>query len=138
MGYRIDSDTYESLVESVQVGSTSSGANVWNDGTAMAPWMQRPWAGREDRLMSQALELMEVPAEEIRKIKPIIPMTMFPDETIRYDRQSLTIGDALDVDRWKPTMRSWISGPSRAVRRADMQEDVWSGTMRNVSDNPMM
>jgi hypothetical protein len=139
MAIRIEQGDHDALRESIAAGSTSSGVLVYDDGTTTPPWIDRPWAGRESFITSEAMRLADVPAEEIRKIRPIVPQQLFPDIS-GYDRTPLTIDEVLSTDRWKPTVRSWISGPSRQVRRADMQEDLWSGSMRNVSStsNPMM
>lgn len=139
MAIRVEQGDHDALRESIAAGSTSSGALVFDDGETTPPWIDRPWAGREAFITSESLRLAMVPAEEIRKIRPIVPQTLFP-QIKGYDRTPLTIDEALSTDRWTPTVRSWISGPSRQVRRADMQEDLWSGSMRNVSStsNPMM
>jgi hypothetical protein len=136
---RVEQGDHDALRESIAAGSTSSGVLVYDDGETMPPWIDRPWAGREQFITSEAMRLAAVPADEIRKIRPVVPQQLFP-QTKGYDRTPLTIEETLSADRWSPTVRSWISGPSRQVRRADMQEDLWSGTMRNVSStsNPMM
>ena len=138
MAIRLDEEGYNKVVDAVQSGSTSSGARVYDDGVPQSPFINRPWAGREEFIMNEAMQIAQIPAEEIRKIKPIVPQTLFPDYNLRYDRQALTIDDALNADRWRPTVRSWISGPSRQVRRADMQEDLWSGSLRGASNNPAL
>ena len=53
-----------------------------------------------------------------------------------YDQTPLTISDVLDTDRWTPTIRSWVSGTPRTPRRQDMQQDMWSGTLRSFNSSP--
>lgn len=137
MGYRIDPEGYSQLVDAVQAGSTSSGADVYDDGVR-SPYMDKPFSSREELLMNEGLRVAMVPAEEIRKIRPITPMAPFPDEGLAFDREALTIEEALDAKRWQPSMRSFVSGSTQVTNR-DVQEDVWSGTSRNTSSslNPM-
>jgi hypothetical protein len=141
MAIRVDPGGMEELYDAVASGATTSGALlVQENSVPVAPWIDRPWQGKEAYIVSEAMRLAEVPAEEIRKIRPATPMVLFPDPKIGYDREALTIEATFDIDRWSPNVRSWISGPSREVRRSDMQEDMWSGTSRNASTsvNPMM
>lgn len=140
MGYRIDPEGYESLVNAVGAGSTSSGASVVDDGIR-SPYTDEPFSsGRNEFLANEGLHMALVPADEIREIRPIVPQVLFPDEGIAYDRQALTISETLDTDRWAPTMRAFVSGPSKPRTRGEEQDDAWSGTMRNTSTsvNPMM
>lgn len=140
MGYRIDPEGYKALTDAVAAGNTSSGASVVDDGIR-SPYTEEPFsAGRNEFLASEGLQIALVPAEEIQQIRPIVPQVLFPDEGIAYDRQALTISETLDTDRWAPTMRAFVSGPSRPRTRGEEQDDAWSGTMRNASTsvNPMM
>lgn len=141
MAIRVDPGGMDELHDAVASGATTSGAMlVQGNSGPTAPWIDRPWQGKEAYIVSEAMRLAEVPAEEIRKIRPATPMVLFPDPQTGYDREPLTIEATFDIDRWGPTQRSWISGPSREVRRSDMQEDMWSGTLRGASSsvNPMM
>lgn len=139
MGVRIDPEGYAGLTDAVASGNMSSGATLYEDGRRPPPWETGPWAGRQEYIASEALQLASVPADTIRKIRPIVPQRLFPDEKVGFDRTPLTVEDALSTDRWSPTVRSWVSGSVRQIRR-DLEDDMWGGTMRNVSptSNPMM
>jgi hypothetical protein len=132
VAYRIDLAGYQQLVDSVAAGATTSGATVYDDGTTN-PFVDDPFARRQELYATEGLQIALVPAEEIQKIRPIVPQALFPDENVAYDREALTIEEAIDGSRWQPSMRAFVSGPSRPRLRRDEQEDVWSGTARNVS-----
>ena len=141
MAIRVDPGGMQELQDSVASGATSSGALIVQENSGpRAPWLDRPWQSKESFIVSEAMRLAEVPADEIRKIRPATPQTLFPDPESFYEREPLTIEATFDIERWSPSVRSWISGPSREVRRSDMQQDMWSGTSRNASAsvNPMM
>ena len=128
MVIRVDREIFDP----VGVGSTAGGNSHYEDGTQELPWQPRPFPTRNDFLASHALELMATPADLIRQQRPPMINELFPPE-FGYDQTPLTINDVLDTDRWAPQIRSWISGTPRQIRRADWQEDMWSGTERNVS-----
>ena len=134
----MDPEGYQQVVDAVVAGSTSSGADS-PVGGLRSPFMDQPWSRREELLMNESLRVALVPAEEIRKIRPIIPQAPFPDEGIAYDRTALTIEEAVDAKRWQPSMRAFVSGSSRPYAKGE-EDDAWSGAMRNVSSsvNPMM
>lgn len=132
MAYRIDLAGYQQLVDAVSTGSTTSGAMVYDDGVTN-PFVDDPFARRQELYATEGLQIALVPAEEIQQIRPIVPQALFPDENVMYDREALTIEEAVDTARWQPSMRAFVSGPSRPRMRRDEQEDVWSGTARNVS-----
>ena len=138
MGYRIDSEGYNATVAAVQAGSTSSGASVYDDGERSL-YRDKPDQSRQDLFMNEGLRMALIPADEIRDIRPMQPIVMFPDEGIAYDRQALTIAETLDAKRWEPNMRSYVSGTSKPRQRGDGEDDAFSGSLRNVSTsvNPM-
>lgn len=129
MSVRIDQESYGQLVDAVAAGTMSSGAQITEDGTRPPPWMDEPWAGRQEYLASESMKLAAVPREEIQKIRPVVPQQVFPDNGIGYDQTPLTIDMVFDALRWAPQPRSWISGTARE-RQSDM-----SGSMRNVSSS---
>ena len=86
--------------------------------------------------VTYAMQLMAVPADVIRQqVPPQPPGGLFP-QVEGYDPTELTIDDVLDTDRWKPTIRSWISGTVNKPRRQDFQQDMWSGTLRGFNASP--
>lgn len=127
----------EDFLDPIAVGSTASGGIVYDDGTRSGPWMDRPWKGREDYAVSEAMRQMVIPADVIRATRPPVPQTLFPP-VFGYDRTPVTIAEVLDTDRWAPNIRSWVAGTVRP-KRADLEEQFWSGTLRSVSpsSNPM-
>ena len=83
------------------------------------------------------MRLMAVPADVIRQTRPPMINELFPP-TFGYDDTPLTIGQVLDVDRWAPKVRSWVSGGPSAPRYSDQMEDMWSGTLRGFNSSPNM
>jgi hypothetical protein len=83
------------------------------------------------------MRLMGIPADAIRQIRPPMINELFPP-TFGYDTTPLTIDQVLDVDRWAPKIRSWVSGGPSAPRQVDQVEDQWSGTLRGFSASPNM
>ena len=137
MGYRIAREDWEAL-DSVAVSSTAGGLPVYHDGSTMPPWMDRPGQSKEQYIVSEAMRLMVVPADQVRAIRPVTERPPMPDQG--YVREPLTIEEVLDTDRWRPQVRSWISGVPLKPRRSDMVDDMFSGTARNIgmSANPML
>lgn len=99
------------------------------------PWQPRPFATKTELITSEALRLMEVPADAIRQIRPPFISELFPP-TEGYDQKPLTIDAVLETERWSPQIRSWVSGTPRKPRRVDQVEDQWSGTVRGFSASP--
>lgn len=135
MAVRVDREIFDP----VGAGSTGSGgASIYDDGAPSVyqrnPWQPRPFTTRSEYIVSEALRVMGVPADQIRQIRPPFINEPFPPQ-FGYDDTPLTIDHVLDTDRWSPTIRSWTSGVVSAPRRADLQEDQWSGTLRNVSSS---
>ena len=115
----------------------AGGASFSDDGTRTPPWQPRPFQSRTEYIVSEAMRLMSIPAEQIRQIRPPMLIDPFPP-IMGYDDTPLTIGEVLDTDRWAPTQRSWMSG-SVKPRHSDSQEDMYSGTARSFggSQNTM-
>jgi hypothetical protein len=135
---QIDRDSYGQLVDAVGAGNVSSGATLIEDGYQPPPWVDSPWAGRNEYLASEALQLAAVPVEEIQAIRPPVPQMLFPPEQ-KLNREPMTISDCFDTAGWAPTVRAWMSGPVAMPRRRDLEDTAWSGSLRNVSGqvNPM-
>lgn len=140
MAIRVDRDGFGTVDPAAVVGSRASGAQVYDDGTRPDPWVDRPWADRREIATSETLQLMAMPAEQIAKIRPPVPYVLFPDESLGFVNQPLTIEDVLTTERWTPQIRSWLSPTVRPRNRADFQDTAWSGTARgaSMSVNPML
>jgi hypothetical protein len=92
---------------------------------------KRPWGSREEFLVDQALAaaLAGTP-EEIRAMRPVAaPQQPFPDR-LGFRQQTWTVTEVLNVDRYTPSYRSWLSG--MPVRPSVMSDQSWSGTARNA------
>ena len=137
MAYRIAREDWQ-LLDPTASTSTAGGPPVYNDGTTTPPWMARPGQSKEQYIVSEALRLMVVPADQIRDIRPVSEHPPMP--TDGYIREPLTIEEILDVNRWQPQIRSWISGTPFKPRKSEVQEDMFSGTARNIGQtaNPML
>jgi hypothetical protein len=135
MVVRVDREIFDP----VGVGSTSGSVGmVYEDAVRPNPWEPRPFTTKSEYIVSEALRLMEVPAEVIRNLRPPVPIELFPPQLGYGPDQQLTISDVLQTDRWTPTIRSWTSGTPRVPRRVDTEQDMWSGTLRNFQSSPNM
>jgi len=137
MGYRIAREDWETL-DNVAVSSTAGGLPVYHDGSTSPPWFDRPGQSKEQYIVSEAMRLMTVPADQVRMIRPVTEHPEMPTEG--YVREPLTLTEILDTDRWAPQRRSWTSGVPLKPRKSDVQQDMFSGTARNIgmSANPML
>lgn len=140
MAIRVDKDGFGQTIDPGGVGQRSSGAQIYDDGKRNDPWVPGPWAGRNELAVSDTLRLMSIPSADIAAIRPPVPYVLFPDQELGFVPEALTIFDVLDVDRWSPRQRSWLSPTIRPSTRADYQEEAWSGTLRGASSsvNPML
>jgi hypothetical protein len=119
------------------VGSSDGSAGeVYEDGMRTAVWQPRPFATRNENVISEQLRLMSVPAEVIRQTRRPGIKELFPPQVGYGPDIALTINDVLDTNRWAPTIRSWVSGTPRIPRRVDTEEDFWSGTLRGFNSTP--
>jgi hypothetical protein len=134
MAIRVDREIFDA----VGAGSTAGGLQVYEDGTRQAPWQPRPFMSKTEYIVSNAMRLMAVPAEVIRQQVPPPPAGGLFPEQFGYDHTPLTIEEVLDTDRWKPQIRSWMSGVVRQPRHGDQVEDMWSGTLRGFNASPNM
>ena len=132
MAVRVDREVFDPAS-----GHSPGGAQVYEDGTRQDPWQPRPFTTKSEYIVSEALRLMQIPADEIRMMRPVVPQQLFPEQ-YGYDNTALTIDDVLDTDRWSPQIRSWVSGTPRQPRRVDAMEDMWSGTLRGFNASPNM
>ena len=132
MAIRVDREVFDPAS-----GHSPGGAQVYDDGSASAPWQPRPFSTKAEYIVSEAMRLMSVPAEVIRQTMPMQPQMLFPPIE-GYDHTPLTIEDVLQTDRWAPQIRSWVSGVPRQPRRVDIIEDAWCGTLRGFNASPNM
>lgn len=131
MAIRVDREVFDPTA----VGSTAGGGRFYDDGERTPPWQPRPFTTKTEYIVSEAMRLMAVPADEIRAIRPPFISELFPP-TDGYDTTPLTVEQVLETDRWAPKVRSWVSGGPSAPRRVDLIEDMWSGTLRGFSASP--
>lgn len=138
MTIRVDREGLDQFFDGVGIGSTGGGIPISDDGSRPEPWQERPWGSRDEGVASEVLQLMAIPSEQIRALRPPVPYQLFPDDRYGYDTTPLTIEMVLDTNRWAPQRRSWVSPDIRPYRRVDGAEDT-SASMRNVSptSNPM-
>jgi hypothetical protein len=135
MVVRVDREIFDP----VGVGSSDgSVGTVYDDGTRGNPWQPRPFSSKTEYIVSEAMRLMEVPADVIRGMRPPVPIELFPPTDGYGPKMPLTIEQVLQTDRWTPTIRSWTSGTPRTPRRVDTDIDNWSGTLRNFQSSPNM
>jgi len=132
MAIRVDREIFDP----VGAGSTAGGIQFTDDGSRQPPWQPRPFTTKTEYIVSEAMRLMAVPADVIRQIRPPLGDPFPP--IFGYDTTPLTIEQVLQTDRWAPKQRSWVSGGPSAPRRTDVQEDNWSGTLRDASSSPNM
>ena len=132
MAVRVDREVFDPAS-----GHSPGGAQIYDDGTRQDPWQPRPFTTKNEYIVSEALRLMQIPADVIRQMRPVVPQQMFPPQ-YGYNDTPLTIEDVLDTDRWSPQIRSWMSGTPRQPSRVDAMEDMWSGTLRGFNASPNM
>lgn len=131
MAVRVDREIFDA----VGAGSTAGGSQIDEDGIRQDPWQPRPFTTKNEYAVTEAMRLMAVPADVIRQQRPPVPIELFPQQ-FGYDDTPLTIEQVLETDRWAPTIRSWVSGTPRVVRKVDQVEDQWSGTLRGFNASP--
>ena len=123
------------ILDPVGAGSTAGGAEIQENAPQVNPWQPRPFTTKNEYIVSEAMRLMTVPADVIRKVRPPMINQLFPP-TQGYDQTPLTIQEVLQTDRWSPQIRSWVSGTPRIPRHVDQIEDQWSSTLRGFSASP--
>jgi hypothetical protein len=85
---------------------------------ARRPWDQvpkysylGPFGSNEERLVQQALAVMDLPGEELQMtVRPPLPqINPFPPR-YGYDRRALGVRDIIGMERMYPTSLTWVSG----------------------------
>lgn len=124
------------IFDPIGQGSTAGGGEILENAPQTNPWQPRPFTTKTEYIVSEAMRLMIVPAEEIRQVRPPFISELFPPTMGYGPNVQLTIEQVLQTDRWTPTIRSWTSGTPRVPRQVDQIEDQWSGTLRGFSASP--
>jgi len=94
----------------------------------MAQTPSRPWQSRQEMLVDIALQSAISTPEQIRKIRPVVPQQLMPQRE-GFAKQEYGVMDVLNMDRFAPTYRSWVSGAPVMFRNGFM-EDNFSGSSR--------
>ena len=94
--------------------------------------MAKPWQTRQEMLTDQALESAISDPETIRSIRPVVPQILFPEHR-GIVKQEPTVFDALNINRYGPTYRSWISGIN--VMRTSNVDTSFTGSSRYSMDS---
>ena len=93
--------------------------------------MAKPWQSRQEMLTDQALASAISDPETIRAIRPVVPQVLFPEHR-GIAKQEPTVFDALSINRYGPTYRSWISGIN--VMRTSNEDTSFTGSSRYSMD----
>jgi hypothetical protein len=90
----------------------------------------RPWQTRTEYLVDQALEVRDIPADYLRQMRPAAaPQNPFPERR-GFAQQAWDVNSVLNIDRYTPTYRTWISGmPSM---RSQLNDQGSSASTRNT------
>lgn len=86
---------------------------------------ERPWQSRSEMLVDMALQSAVSDPDTIRQIRPSHPMELMPRRD-GFAKQTMTIYDVLNVDRYAPSNRSWVSGAPIAFRDGFMDDNFSS------------
>lgn len=71
--------------------------------------MARPWQSRQEMLVDLALQSAISDPETIRQTRPVVPQVLFPERD-GFGKQEHTIMSVMNIDRYMPSYRSWLSG----------------------------
>jgi hypothetical protein len=89
--------------------------------------MAKPWQSRQEFLVDQALQAAISDPDTIRETRPVVPQQLFP-ERFGFARQEHNLMSVMNVDRYIPTYRSWMSG--MPVMESSFQDGGFDGTGR--------
>lgn len=95
-------------------------------GSEMPP--TRPWQSYSESLVDVALQAAISDPDTIRNIRPQHPRDLLPPRE-GYRKQTMGIMDVLNIDRYAPTNRSWVSG-APVMFRNGFVDDSFSGSSR--------
>ena len=138
MAVRFWEEGYEYL-DSMSGAATAGAVLTYDDASTTPPWEDRPGYGQNDLVASEALRWMAVPREEILAIRSPVPQVLFPPQYGYGEPMQPTIDTILRGPLPPVTPRQWVF-PATRVRRQYEEEQMWSGTARNMSTsvNPML
>jgi hypothetical protein len=71
--------------------------------------MGKPWQSRQEMLVDLALQSAISDPETIRQTRPVVPQVLFPERE-GFGKQEHTIMSVMNIDRYLPSYRSWLSG----------------------------
>jgi hypothetical protein len=71
----------------------------------------KPWQSRTEYLVDQALTAWATDEEALRHLSPegVPPRPLFPERT-GFRKVEPGVMDILNIDRYQPSNRSWVSG----------------------------
>ena len=58
------------IFDPVGAGSTAGGGEIQENAPQVNPWQPRPFTTKTEYIVSEAMRLMQVPAEQIRMVRP--------------------------------------------------------------------
>jgi hypothetical protein len=96
----------------------------------------KPWQSRSEYLVDLALEsALAATPDELRMMRPVAaPQNPFPERR-GFAKTEWNVMEVMNIDRYNPTYRSWMSG--MPVMRSVMSDQSWSGTARNAMSEGM-
>lgn len=89
--------------------------------------MPGPWQTRQELLTDEALQSAISDPETIRAIRPPIAIDPFPPR-VGFDRRVPSVTDIMNIDRYTPSRRSWVSG--MPVMRSQLMDGSFEGSGR--------
>ena len=93
--------------------------------------MARPWQSRSEYLVDAALEsALAATPEELREMRPVASVQNAFPERRGFAKSEWDIYEVMNIDRYTPSYRSWVSG--MPVMPSVMSDQSWSGTARNA------
>lgn len=82
----------------------------------------KPNQSRAEMLVDMALQSANLPAEQIRQIRPAVPQQLMPQNR-GFAKREQGLLDILNTPRTVPTYRSWISGAPEMFRNGFMEQN---------------
>ena len=102
------------------------------DPKTLLPWQySKPGQLRQEYAVDEALSKAAVPGEVLALLPTPIRPELFPPR-MGYDQNPPTIDDVVNIDRWTPVVRSWVSGGSRFREQPATPIDGAEGSTRNA------
>lgn len=89
--------------------------------------MARPWQTRQEMLVDLALQSAISDPETIRQTRPVVPQQLFPERE-GFGKQEHTIMSVMNISRYTPSYRSWVSG--MPVMGSSFQDGSFSASGR--------